>query len=80
MRDALRRLIEGSKLLADRRLQGAKTEGFVPSVVFTALREIEPFLRHFDERTPESEVCLATAKHSAAMRLRSRDRSPDIAI
>jgi hypothetical protein len=47
VRQDIRQLIEGSKLLADRRLKGAKTEGFVPSVVFTALRQIEPFLRHF---------------------------------
>jgi hypothetical protein len=32
-----------------------------------------------EARRPESEICLAKAKHSAAMRLRSRGRSPNIA-
>jgi hypothetical protein len=50
MRQVVWQVIEGWKLLADCCLKGAKTEGFVPSVVFTALRQIEPFLRHFDER------------------------------
>jgi hypothetical protein len=45
VRQDIRQLIEGSKLLADRRLNGAKTEGFVPSVVFTALRKIEQSAR-----------------------------------
>ena len=58
----LRRRIERSKFLTDRRFRGAVTQGFVPSVVFTALGEPKVSLSHFDQG-------------SAAMRLNSRDRS-----
>jgi hypothetical protein len=38
-------------------------EGFVPSVVFTALRQIEPFLRHIDERQALVGVGLRVQPH-----------------
>jgi hypothetical protein len=56
VRQVVWQLIEGSKLSADCRLDGAETQGFVPFVVLTALREIEPFLRHFDERRTNSRI------------------------
>ena len=71
------RRVERSKFLTDRRLQRAETQGFIPSIVFTAFCEIKVFLSHFDQRCayPASNVCLAAATHSAAMRLNSCDRS-----
>src|SRR5436190_13447847 len=45
-----------SKLLAYRRLKGAQAQGFVPSLMLTALRQIEPFLRHFDERRADRGI------------------------
>jgi hypothetical protein len=34
---------------ADRRFKGMQAQGFIPSLMLTALRQIEPFLRHFNE-------------------------------
>jgi hypothetical protein len=41
MRYVLRRRIERSQFLTDRRLQGAETQGFILPVVFTAFCEIK---------------------------------------
>jgi hypothetical protein len=49
-------LLQGLKLLSDRGLKGAQAQGFVPSVMFTALRQIEPFQRHFDERRTNTGI------------------------
>jgi hypothetical protein len=50
------RCIKGSKLLTDRRLKGAETQGFIQSVVFTALCEVKPFLSHLDQRRAYSSI------------------------
>jgi hypothetical protein len=54
VRQLLRQFIEGSKLLADRRLKAAETHGFVPSVMFAEFREFQPFLRHVEKQCANS--------------------------
>jgi hypothetical protein len=79
LRYVLRSRIEGSERLTDCRLNGAETQGFITFVVFTAFYEVKPSLSHLDQRPAHSSIklFLTVARHSAAMRLRSCNRSND---
>jgi hypothetical protein len=54
VRQLLRQVIEGSKLLADRCLERAETQGFVASVMFAEFREFQPFLRLVEKQCANS--------------------------
>ena len=56
MRRLLWQLILRSKLLADRSLEGAETQRFVPRIMFAEFREIDPLLRHFEKRRANPQI------------------------
>ena len=56
VRELVRQHVERSKFPPDRSLDSAETQGFVPSLMITEFRGIEPFLRHFDKRGTKARI------------------------